>query len=575
MKKFALVFLFWMAFLPLIAQFNYVTVQGYVTDSANGSPIPNHPVTIQVDSSSGFFYYNVVYTWSTGLYIDTIVFNTSIPTSNVFVSTFDCNQNMLQATLPFGPGNQNLTHNFQICNTPPPCHAMYQAVADTGNPLNIYFYDYSTGNNIVSWLWDFGDSTTSSLQNPIHTYSQAGTYYVCLTIYNQDWTCQDTWCTNITVGGNSNCVNYFLFTQNSLTVSFTGTILGSLPATYSWSFGDGTGGTGQNITHTYASQGMYFVSLTTVTDSTNCTYSSGQTIQVGDSSQFNQVYGQAFEFNFPLSSGLAMIFSLDTLNTLPYNDISLIDSMGIFSFPYVPQGNLVIWVIPTDSSDYLPTYYGDVITWQQATVISLGIPNNPYNIHLVQGTDASVGPGGINGHINNSNLKNSLADKIRMILMNEQGNPLEFRNVSASGDFDFSTLGYGVYFLRAELPGCTSDLVRVEITAAKPVVNVVMTYSGNHMLGINDQSSFISGIACYPNPFRDFLSLSINSKENAPVQISLCDLTGREAISKPYTMNKGSNTIRINTAALQSGVFILHITTADGNGIINKVIKVK
>jgi PKD repeat protein len=377
----------------------------------------------------------------------------------------------------------------------------------------------------------------------------------------------------VTAGSNSGCVNYFGFTQISQNVSFSGHLLSGLPASYTWSFGDGTGGTGQNVTHTYGSQGMYFVSLTTVTDSTNCTYSSGQTIQVGDTSQFNQIYGQAFEFNFPLPSGIAMIFSVDTTNTFPYNDISLIDSMGIFSFPYVPQGHFVIWVIPTDSSNYLPTYYGDVITWQTATVITLGTPNNPYNIHLVQGTDASTGPGGINGHINTSGLKSSLADKIRMILMNEQGNPLKFRNVSGSGDFDFSTLGYGVYFMRAELPGCPSDLVRVEITAEKPIVNVVMTFTGKGILGINQPSSIISGMTYYPNPFKDLLTLSISSRENASVQISLCDLTGRVAISTPYTPVKGNNIIRINTASLQSGMFILRITGTDGTDVISKVIK--
>jgi hypothetical protein len=34
---------------------------------------------------------------------------------------------------------------------------------------------------IISWLWDFGDGTTSTLQNPSHTYSSPGTYNVKLT----------------------------------------------------------------------------------------------------------------------------------------------------------------------------------------------------------------------------------------------------------------------------------------------------------------------------------------------------------------------------------------------------------
>ncbi|MCB9016582.1 MAG: carboxypeptidase regulatory-like domain-containing protein [Lentimicrobiaceae bacterium] len=36
--------------------------------------------------------------------------------------------------------------------------------------------------NITSWLWNFGDGTTSTLQNPSHTYNTAGTYNVSLTV---------------------------------------------------------------------------------------------------------------------------------------------------------------------------------------------------------------------------------------------------------------------------------------------------------------------------------------------------------------------------------------------------------
>src|ERR1039457_1317343 len=189
MKKLALIFLFWTAFLPLIAQTNVVTVQGYVTDSANGSPIPNHPVTIQVDSTSGFFYYNVVYTLSNGFYIDTIVFNITIPTSNVYVSTYDCMQNLLSATLPFSPGNQTLIHNFQICNTAPPCHADFSSQY-LGN-LAVQFTDLSTGGTF-SWLWQFGDGSSSNLENPAHTFPASGIYAVGLTVYDTSTNCIDT-----------------------------------------------------------------------------------------------------------------------------------------------------------------------------------------------------------------------------------------------------------------------------------------------------------------------------------------------------------------------------------------------
>ncbi len=745
MKKFALFVLLWMAFLPLIAQVSFVTVQGYVSDT-NGSPIVNHAVNIQVDTTSGYYNHDVVYTSQTGFYIDTVFFNTgTLPTSDLFVYTFDCNQNIVSVNLPFGPGNNSLTHNFTICNNTPPCHAnftwqnmgnlsvqftdssagnqhtttwifgdgstsniknplhnyaapgnyqvtlyiydstincsdsimknvqvpdsaggchaMFNYMHDTANSMNIYFYDQSTGNNIASWFWNFGDGTSSSQRNPVHLYVQPNayhvcltirsndstcyseycdtvvvnglngcqaqftwycpdslnnpnliqftdlsigaanwhwnfgdslsgtmnisdlqnpshifsaniTYHVCLTITNQSGSCNSTWCANVNSGGSSGCASYFTFSRNSLMVVFQGNLVNGSPASYTWSFGDGAGGNGQNVTHTYATMGMYYVSLTTVTDSTNCTYSSGQTIPVGDSSQFNQIYGQVMENNFPLSAGTAMIFSIDsTNNNNPYTATSPIDSSGIYSFNYVPQGNFVVWVIPLDSSNYLPTYYGNVIIWQQATIIRLGTPANPYNIQLVQATNGIAGNGGINVHLNTEKMTNSLSDDIRMILLNESGNALQFRNNSGSGEFDFSSLAYGVYFLRAELPGCTSDLVRIEITKDKPVASVVMTYSGTHLLGINDSESLIEGINTYPNPVTDKLTLSITSKKDASILLMLYDLTGRNLVSETYDLSTGNNTLTINTEKLQPGIFILRITTDEGTNMIRKVIK--
>jgi PKD repeat protein len=48
-------------------------------------------------------------------------------------------------------------------------------------PRTARFYDQSTG-EITNWLWDFGDNTTSTQQNPRHTYTDGGTYTVRLTV---------------------------------------------------------------------------------------------------------------------------------------------------------------------------------------------------------------------------------------------------------------------------------------------------------------------------------------------------------------------------------------------------------
>ena len=54
------------------------------------------------------------------------------------------------------------------------------------SPQSVTFTDSSTapGSTLASWSWNFGDGSTSSLQNPTHTYSQPGVYTASLVVTN-------------------------------------------------------------------------------------------------------------------------------------------------------------------------------------------------------------------------------------------------------------------------------------------------------------------------------------------------------------------------------------------------------
>ena len=59
---------------------------------------------------------------------------------------------------------------------------------DTGpspnaSPLAVSFTSVSTGTP-TQWLWDFGDGTTSTEQNPVHIYPTLGNYMVTLTVWD-------------------------------------------------------------------------------------------------------------------------------------------------------------------------------------------------------------------------------------------------------------------------------------------------------------------------------------------------------------------------------------------------------
>jgi len=56
-------------------------------------------------------------------------------------------------------------------------------VTEGGAPLSVQFTDLST-RNPYAWQWDFGDGTTSTVQNPVHTYETPGIYTVTLQARN-------------------------------------------------------------------------------------------------------------------------------------------------------------------------------------------------------------------------------------------------------------------------------------------------------------------------------------------------------------------------------------------------------
>lgn len=67
---------------------------------------------------------------------------------------------------------------------------------------------------IVSWLWDFGDGTISTEENPSHTYPIEGTYEVCMTVATEGG-CENTLCLDIIVNCANDCLLAMEVEQNS------------------------------------------------------------------------------------------------------------------------------------------------------------------------------------------------------------------------------------------------------------------------------------------------------------------------------------------------------------------------
>jgi PKD repeat protein len=131
-------------------------------------------------------------------------------------------------------------------------------------PLVVNFVDSSIG-SFSSWLWDFGDSGSSTAQNPSHEYTTPGNYTIALTVAGPGGSDTETKVDYITVTETLHAPNAnFSATPTSgdapLTVEFTDLSSGSITSR-SWSFGDGGSSTTVNPSHEYTSPGTYTVVL--------------------------------------------------------------------------------------------------------------------------------------------------------------------------------------------------------------------------------------------------------------------------------------------------------------------------
>lgn len=130
-------------------------------------------------------------------------------------------------------------------------------------PLTVAFTDQSMGSP-TSWLWDFGDGTTSSVQNPTHVFIDPGTYTLTLTATNYAGSHSVSQTVTVTPAATA-VTSTFTVDQSAgtapLTVVFTDTSTGS-PTVWLWDFGDGTTSTAPNPIHTFNTVGTYTVTLT-------------------------------------------------------------------------------------------------------------------------------------------------------------------------------------------------------------------------------------------------------------------------------------------------------------------------
>jgi len=97
--------------------------------------------------------------------------------------------------------------------TPSSCEASFYLAIDTSNLYNVFVVNTSTGTTSnTTYTWDFGDNSTSTQENPTHSYGDYGKFRLCLTLYNANENCTSTFCDSIGLDSNGNLYKNGAFT---------------------------------------------------------------------------------------------------------------------------------------------------------------------------------------------------------------------------------------------------------------------------------------------------------------------------------------------------------------------------
>ena len=176
-----------------------------------------------------------------------------------------------------------------------PCNPRFGARIDT--TLTVGFRSVLQ-DTTATFAWNFGDGSTTVGRNPSHTYAAAGQYVVVLAVSrvgaSASQSCTDTAWLRISVPGHRRprvitnptpvpppapCASTYMVVPDTAPLGY---VFVARPVsnrrTYSWTFGDGSTGTGPVVRHTYGSAGSFVVCLTVTDSASNCTFNRCDTL---------------------------------------------------------------------------------------------------------------------------------------------------------------------------------------------------------------------------------------------------------------------------------------------------------
>jgi PKD repeat protein len=452
------------------------------------------------------------------------------------------------------PSNQqNPQHTYEACGyyevtltifTTTFCSSSYTDtifVAQGTQPSFTFTVDTTTGDvdfqgdpfsTTLDYSWDFGDSTFSTQQNPVHTYDSSGTYIVCFTVSDTGGYCTYTICDTVVVYiAPANCSATWTnnpggpgqqtFTAQPIDPNWN----------YSWDFGDASApGNGFITTHTYTVTGTYTVCLTVTDTANNCTSQFCDTVNV-------VVTCNATWTNQSIIAGqqtfTAQPFNLNWTYTWDFGDLTAPGNGFIVNHTYANAGTYTVCLTVYDSATTCTSQFCDTVQ----IVFPSNCPVTFTNVYLAGNMAFTPTP----------------------------FNPLntyvwDFGDATAlfTGIFANHTYAapgtYTVCVVMTTFQGCTDSFCD---TVMVPTV------------GFEEYEGGIVALMVYPNPASQNIAVNYTLTQGSDITLEIIDITGRVIfVRNENYLQAGTQRADILLDEFASGSYVLRLRTETGQSRI-------
>ena len=232
-----------------------------------------------------------------------------------------------------------------------------------------------------------------------------------------------------------------------------------------------------------------------------------------------------------------------------------------------------------DSGSYMglmPTYHTSSFYWNTATVIhhTSGMWDTHKDINILTGT-STPGSGFIGGSVltgaNKGTADGAPAVGLGVYLVNSSTSAVvKYTETDASGNYSFSGLAYGTYYVFPEAlgymttpyTGITLSGSAASMSTAKFTQRTISKKITPITAAVNDVTANTS-IVAFPNPTSGKLNISWDAATSEAATLVIADVTGREVLAKDFSMTKGAGAQVVDLSLFANGMYFVSVKSAN------------